>query len=136
MVSNPDFTPDERRDPFRTPMQWDNTQSAGFSANATTWLPVHQNYQQLNVAAEKAANRSHYHHFKELTALRKEATFIHGDLRTKTLNKDVLALTRLVRNILFLMLSCHSLFFILGTTLDFRPTSCWSTLEVNSKRSI
>lgn len=94
MVNNDDFTPDERRDPFRTPMQWDNTLSSGFSTNATTWLPIHKNYPQVNVASAKAANRSHYHHFKELTALRKEPTFVLGDLRSKTLNSDVFALIR------------------------------------------
>lgn len=94
MVNNYDFTPGEFRDPFRTPMQWDSTVSAGFSTNATTWLPVHTNYPDVNVAVQKAANRSHYHHYIELTTLRKEPTLVLGDLRTKSLNRDVLAMIR------------------------------------------
>lgn len=94
MLDNNALIPVDNRDPLRTPMQWDNTLSAGFSTNLTTWLPVHQNYPQINVALAKATNRSHYHHYKELTALRKEATFIHGDLRSKTLNSDVFAMIR------------------------------------------
>ncbi|MDR1606517.1 MAG: alpha-glucosidase [Streptococcaceae bacterium] len=41
------------RDHSRTPMQWDNTENAGFSTG-TPWLAVNPNYQEKNVArAEK-----------------------------------------------------------------------------------
>ncbi len=40
------------RDPSRTPMQWDDTTSAGFSKGSPTWLPIHPNWSTVNVAAE------------------------------------------------------------------------------------
>lgn len=82
------------RDPYRTPMQWDATVSAGFSTNSTTWLLVNENYPEVNVQVQRQANRSHYHHYRELTTLRKEPTIIHGDLHSKVLAKEVLAFTR------------------------------------------
>ena len=43
------------RDGCRTPMQWDNTDNAGFcSADAQPWLPVHQDYESINVKSELA----------------------------------------------------------------------------------
>jgi alpha-glucosidase len=40
------------RDEVRTPMQWDGTKNAGFSSAEKTWLPVHENYHEVN--SEKA----------------------------------------------------------------------------------
>lgn len=84
----------DNRDPYRTPMQWDDTQSAGFSTNQTTWTLVNENYPTVNVATQRKAERSHYHHYRELTTLRKEPTVIVGDLQSKVLSRDVLAFTR------------------------------------------
>ena len=40
------------RDEVRTPMQWDGTKNAGFSSAENTWLPVHENYNRVNVKDE------------------------------------------------------------------------------------
>jgi alpha-glucosidase len=40
------------RDPSRTPMQWDDTVSAGFSSSAETWLPVNPDYRTRNAAGQ------------------------------------------------------------------------------------
>jgi alpha-glucosidase len=45
------------RDPARTPMQWSADDNAGFSS-AKPWLPVNEDYQQVNVAAESKNPRS------------------------------------------------------------------------------
>jgi alpha-glucosidase len=37
------------RDPARTPMQWDDSTSSGFSSNSTTWLPVALDFKNNNV---------------------------------------------------------------------------------------
>lgn len=60
------------RDPARTPFQWDDSQWAGFS-NTTdrTWLPVHSNYQNINLKAQKEAQRSTYKLYQSLIELRR-----------------------------------------------------------------
>jgi alpha-glucosidase len=51
--------PEHSRDYERTPMQWDSSANAGFSApDVTTWLPVSDDYQTYNVAAEQKDPRS------------------------------------------------------------------------------
>jgi alpha-glucosidase len=41
------------RDELRTPMQWDTSKNAGFSAVDKTWLPVNTNYAAINVEKER-----------------------------------------------------------------------------------
>ena len=41
------------RDNARTPMQWDSSPNAGFTTGKP-WLPVHEDYETCNVAAEEA----------------------------------------------------------------------------------
>ncbi|MBQ9005054.1 MAG: alpha-glucosidase [Atopobiaceae bacterium] len=59
------------RDNARTPMQWDASADAGFSA-ATPWLPVHDDYTQVNVEAESADPNSPLSWYRKLAALRAE----------------------------------------------------------------
>ena len=59
------------RDNARTPMQWDASVNAGFST-ATPWLPVHDDYQTVNVEAESADPASPLSWFRSLAALRAE----------------------------------------------------------------
>ena len=82
------------RDPERTPYQWDNTISAGFSTTNVTWLPVHSNYKYLNLAAQKQAAVSHYKVFKALAALKDKSAVAHSYLNVLELSKNVLAVVR------------------------------------------
>ncbi len=59
------------RDNARTPMQWDASANAGFST-ATPWLPVHDDYAQVNVEAESADPDSPLSWYRKLAALRNE----------------------------------------------------------------
>ncbi|XP_014203781.1 maltase 1-like [Copidosoma floridanum] len=62
------------RDPARTPYQWDATTNAGFSTSSKTWLPVHENYKTLNLAAQRSPSSpatTHYKLFRRLSMLRK-----------------------------------------------------------------
>jgi alpha-glucosidase len=87
------------RDPERTPFQWDNTTSAGFSTNTSTWLPVSPNYKSINVKNQLAANMSHLKVFKELTALRRNSsTLKEGSLETFSVNKTVFVVLRQLQN--------------------------------------
>lgn len=85
------------RDPQRSPFQWDATTYAGFSTtdNADgTWIDVNPNYKTLNLAAQKAATKSHYKFYKALAELRKKNTFIHGDYKSITFGNNILAFSR------------------------------------------
>lgn len=66
----------------------------GFSASSNTWLPVNENYKTINVERLKSLNRSHYHHFKELTKLRNEPTIIMGDVNSKSISRELFAFVR------------------------------------------
>jgi len=59
------------RDPARTPFQWSDERSAGFSSSNKTWLPVADSYKTINVKKERATTNSHLNIFKRLTLLRR-----------------------------------------------------------------
>jgi len=59
------------RDGERTPMQWDATSQAGFSASEHPWLPVAANYREVNVTAQLADAESLLSWYKKLIALRR-----------------------------------------------------------------
>jgi alpha-glucosidase len=57
------------RDGERTPMQWDDSPSAGFS-KGKPWLPVPESAKVVNVVAEKADKHSTLNWYRELLKLR------------------------------------------------------------------
>ena len=59
------------RDNGRTPMQWDDTNNAGFSSE-TPWLPVHENHTTVNVATQQNDHNSVLNHFRKMVVLRKD----------------------------------------------------------------
>jgi alpha-glucosidase len=68
---------DKGRDGERTPMQWDASQNAGFSAADKTWLPVPTSAKQYNVAAEQADPNSIFNFYKHVIALRRDLSALH-----------------------------------------------------------
>ncbi len=60
------------RDNARTPMQWNDGKNAGFSEADATWMPIHDNYAQINVEAESADPNSPLSWYRKLAALRAE----------------------------------------------------------------
>lgn len=77
------------RDLNRTPFQWDATKNAGFSKADHTWLPVHENYIELNLAKQQIANESYYKIYTSLTKMRqREAALQQGNLTTLVQNND------------------------------------------------
>lgn len=71
------------RDNARTPMQWDSSENAGFSAG-NPWLNVNPNYKKINVKNQQNDPDSLLSFYKELIALRKNPlyreTIVYGDL--------------------------------------------------------
>jgi alpha-glucosidase len=63
---------DKGRDGERTPMQWNDSQNAGFSSAAKTWLPVPPTAAQYNVAGEERNPESILNFYKKVIALRRE----------------------------------------------------------------
>jgi alpha-glucosidase len=68
--------------------------STGFSKSEDTWLPVNPNYKELNLAAQKLADRSHYHVYKQLVAARSNPTIQKGVLRTGVIGDSVFTFLR------------------------------------------
>ncbi len=63
------------RDKARTPMQWDNSVRAGFSfgKDVEPWLPVNENYKEVNVATEFEDRDSILNFYKALIRVRKNS---------------------------------------------------------------
>jgi alpha-glucosidase len=66
------FPKEKGRDGERTPMPWDASPNAGFSAAAKTWLPVGADHVVHNVAAESRDPKSLLNYYKTLIRLRRE----------------------------------------------------------------
>jgi alpha-glucosidase len=83
------------RDPARTPMQWSAAPHAGFST-AEPWLPVNDDYTDVNVEAQERVPDSLLHWYRRLIQLRKrEPTLRRGSYRRLVQDDaDVLAYGR------------------------------------------
>ena len=69
------------RDNARTPMQWDGSPHAGFTAGEP-WIAVNPNHAEINAAAARADPDSVFHHYRRLIALRhSEPVVALGDFR-------------------------------------------------------
>lgn len=70
------------RDGCRTPMQWNDGANAGFcDASTEPWLPVHENYDSINVNLQQSTPGSLLNDYKRLLKLRNQ----HRVLREGTL---------------------------------------------------
>jgi oligo-1,6-glucosidase/alpha-glucosidase len=67
------------RDECRTPMQWDGSPGAGFTAaGVRPWLPLHEGYPQVNVAAQKDDPESLWRCYQRLLRLRRDSPALHA----------------------------------------------------------
>lgn len=60
------------RDEVRTPMQWNGTGNAGFSSSWKTWVPVHKNYENINVEKQRLEPDSLLYTVQKLLMLRQQ----------------------------------------------------------------
>lgn len=63
------------RDNARTPVQWDDSENAGFTAG-TPWIMVNPNYKEINAARQTGDPDSVFSYYKKLIQLRKEQEII------------------------------------------------------------
>lgn len=70
---------DLSRDPYRTPMQWDDSKNAGFTTG-DPWLRISDNYEKLNVKAQQDDSESMLALYKRLIALRQEEPALHAGI--------------------------------------------------------
>lgn len=67
------------RDNARTPMQWDDTEHAGFTTGEP-WLKVNPNYEEINVQNALADQDSIFYYYQQLIELRAEyPVFVYGN---------------------------------------------------------
>ncbi|UZR95628.1 glycoside hydrolase family 13 protein [Chondrinema litorale] len=67
------------RDNARTPVQWDNSNQAGFTTG-TPWLKVNPNYKEINVAQAVEDENSIFNYYRKLIQLRKRhEVLVYGD---------------------------------------------------------
>ncbi|XP_055842736.1 maltase A2-like [Episyrphus balteatus] len=64
-----------KRNNERTPFQWNNSTSAGFSLSNNTWLPVNNNYKNVNVQNQLASEKSPLRIFIALQKLKETRAF-------------------------------------------------------------
>jgi alpha-glucosidase len=82
------------RDPCRTPMQWDESPHAGFST-AEPWLPISDDYSEVNVAAQTADAGSVLTLYRRLLELRRaHAALAVGDYEPVAMTGDLVAYIR------------------------------------------
>ena len=83
------------RDNARTPMQWNTQPNAGFTTGKP-WLQVNANYTEINAEAQLSDEKSIFHFYRRLIALRKEIPAIRdGSLRMiDGGHADIIAFTR------------------------------------------
>jgi oligo-1,6-glucosidase len=87
------------RDNARTPMQWDDSENAGFTTG-TPWLKVNPIYKEINVKNDLENPNSIFYYYQQLIKLRKEHDIIvYGtyDLLLKD-DEQIYAYTRTLRD--------------------------------------
>lgn len=97
IIENVDLLPN--RDNCRTPMQWSNEETGGFSSSNTTWLPVQENFSSINVKDQLQDKTSLLQTYKSLLGLRQQYPALKtGNMEfidKKDLPEEVLAFKRI-----------------------------------------
>jgi alpha-glucosidase len=82
------------RDPERTPMQWDGGAQAGFT-DSRPWLPIGDDGQAANVAAQSEDPQSLLTLYRRLMKLRQELPMlVHGELEVVSRESPLLSYRR------------------------------------------
>jgi glucan 1,6-alpha-glucosidase len=94
------------RDNARTPMQWDNSEQAGFT-NGEPWIKVNPNYKEINAEAERKDETSIFTYYKKLIQLRKtHKVLIDGKYELLLADHpDIFAYTRTLEHTVMLVIA-------------------------------
>lgn len=87
------------RDNARTPIQWDDSENAGFTSG-TPWIKINENYKEINIKQATKDPNSIFHFYKNLIKLRKDNEIIvYGsyDLILED-NEQIYAYTRILND--------------------------------------
>lgn len=93
------------RDNARTPMQWNNSENAGFT-KVNPWIKVNENYTEINVENQSKDRKSVLNFYKKMIELRKEnLQLVYGvyDLILED-NENIYAYTRTLDNEKFVVI--------------------------------
>ena len=139
-IQGVDHYADFSRDPARTPMQWDNSTSAGFSAfTGGSWLPVGDDYHLLNVQQQQEASTSHLANYRRLVELHKQSSVLYGETSLGFFDDDIFSFTRSARFFSFFVGLVSNLLCcwwgIAGFDEDLPDTWWSSTLVADSEPS-
>ncbi|BCZ44584.1 alpha-glucosidase [Clostridium gelidum] len=87
------------RDNARTPMQWNESENAGFTS-AEPWIKVNPNYKEINAESQLNDENSIFNYYKKLIKIRKaNPVVVHGEYKLiLEENKEIFAYTRTLEN--------------------------------------
>jgi len=112
------------RDNARTPMQWDDSENAGFT-NGEPWIKVNPNYKEINAKSQLKDENSIFNYYKELIKIRKSNSVVmHGKYELiLEENKEVFAYTRTLENEMLLVIcnfTGNETKFVLERKIEFK----------------
>jgi glycosidase len=129
------------RDNPRTPIQWNDTENADFTAG-TSWLKVNPNYKEINVEDALKNSDSIFYYYQKLIRLRKENDIIvYGDYELLLAEDDsIFAYTRTLADeqlLVIVNLFEEEAEFILSNEISFEKKELLiSNYEVDEDESI
>ncbi len=114
------------RDNVRTPMQWNDSENAGFTTGQP-WINLNQNYPEVNVENAIADPNSIFYFYKKLLAFRKEhSTFVYGNYKDlDPSHEKIYAYRRSDKNETFIVVLNFS-----SETVDFKLPEYYGELEL------
>ncbi len=97
------------RDNSRTPIQWDDTEHAGFTTGKP-WIKVNSNYKEINVKKSLEDQDSVFYYYKKLVQMRKDnPVMVYGDYTDLSAGDESLYVyTRCFKGTRWLIMLNHS----------------------------
>ncbi len=110
------------RDNARTPMQWNDTENAGFTTG-TPWIQINPNYREINVRNDLEKSDSIFHYYQKLIQLRHQyEVIVYGDFHEYFNDSEqIYCYTRTLEHqklIVFLNFTANTVDFILPKELS------------------